>query len=120
MTQMTTTEIDPAGQYNITVRSGDTFTRSLALTTGGTAINLTNSSAVFTVADTDANPTTLLSLTVGSGVTMGGTAGTMLITGTATQMTFGAGVYAYELDWLQSTTRTTLLAGSFTVIGSVS
>lgn len=120
MTQMTTTEIDPAGQYNITVRSGDTFTRSIALTTGGTAINLTNSSAVFTVADTDANPTTLLSLTVGSGVTMGGTAGTMLITGTSTQMTFGAGVYAYELDWLQSTTRTTLLAGSFTVIGSVS
>lgn len=117
---MTTNEQDPAGQYNITARSGDTFIRNVALTTGGTAINLTNSSAVFTVADTDAVPTTLLSLTVGSGVTMGSTGGTIGVTATSTQMTLPAGVYVYELDWLQSTTRTTLLAGSFTVISAVS
>lgn len=117
---MATTEQDPAAQYNITARYGDTFSRSIALTNNGTAVNLTNSSATFTIADTDAANQTLLQLTVGSGVTMGGTAGTIALTATATQMNIPAGVYAYELDWLQGSNVSTLLAGSFTIIGAVS
>lgn len=115
----TATETDPAGQYDFTVRTGDTFTRSIALSTGGTAVNLTNSSATFTVVDTDATNGTLLALTVGSGVTMGGTTGTITLEATATQMTIPAGAYSYELNWLQNATVTTIIAGRFTIVGSL-
>lgn len=112
----TVNEHDPAGEANIVHRVGDTFARTVTMSIGGTAVNLTNSSAVFTVTDTDAASTTLLSLTVGSGVTMGGTAGTIALLGSSTQMTFAAGVYQYALTWLQNSTTTTVLAGSFTQV----
>jgi hypothetical protein len=108
-----TNEHDPAGEVNLVHRRGDTFTRTVTLTTDGTAVNLTNSSAVFTISDTDATTQTLVQLTVGSGITMGGTAGTIAITATPTQMNFNSGVYAYALTWLQNSTTTTLIAGQF-------
>jgi hypothetical protein len=113
------TELDPAGNYNFIIRQGDTFSRGVALTNGGTAINLTGSSAVFNVAE-QSSGSAVLSLTVGSGITMGGTAGTVLMTATSTQTgALDAGVYVYDFVLLQSSTVTTLFAGQFTVLGQV-
>ena len=112
-------EQDPAGEYNFVIRQGDTFTRGIALTNGTTPINLTNSSAVFTMAE-QSTTTPVLTLTVGSGITMGGTAGTITMTATATQTTnIDAGVYTYDFILLQNSTVTTLFAGNVTVLGQV-
>lgn len=112
-------EQDPAGEYNFVLRQGDTFTRGIALTTSGTPVNLTNSSAVFTIAE-QSGGSAVLTLTVGSGITMGGTAGTISMTATATQTTnLDAGVYTHDFVLLQGATVTTLFAGNVTVLGQV-
>ena len=114
-----TNEYDPAGEYNFVIRQGDTFTRGITLTNGTTPVNLTNSSAVFTVTE-QSGGTAVLTLTVGSGITMGSTAGTIGMTATATQTgTLDAGVYTYDFTLLQNTTVTTLFAGNLTVLGQV-
>lgn len=116
---MSTNEYDPAGDYNFVIRQGDTFTRGIALTNNDVAVNLTNSSAVFTVAES-AGAASVLSLTVGSGITMGGAAGTMLVTASASQTTaLEPGVYVYDFALLQNATVTTLLAGQFQVLAQV-
>ena len=111
-----TNEHDPAGEANLVHRRGDTFNRTVTLTANGTAVNLTGGSATFTISDTDAESTTLVQLTVGSGVTMGGTAGTITLVASGSQMSFNAGVYAYALTLQQTSVTTTLLAGQFTNI----
>lgn len=112
-------ETDPAGEYNMVIRQGDTFTRGLTITSNGTAYNLTNASAAFTVrANEDAS--VQLALTNGSGITLGGTAGTALITATSTQTTnIEAGVYTYDFTITQGSAVTTFLVGSFTVLGAI-
>jgi hypothetical protein len=116
---MATNEYDPAGEHNFVIRQGDTFSRNLALTNNSVAVNLTGSSAVFSVAESSGS-TALLQLTVGSGVTMGGAAGTIDLTATSTQTAaLDAGVYVYDLTLIQSSTVTTLLAGQFQVLAQV-
>lgn len=116
---MAVNETDPAGEYNIICRQGDTFNRALTITTNGTAYNLTNASAAFTVrAAEDATPQ--LTLTNGSGITLGGTAGTANITATATQTAaIEAGVYTYDFTITSGSSVTTFLVGSFKVLGSI-
>ena len=116
---MAVNEQDPAGEYNIVIRQGDTFNRALAITTNGTAYNLTNSTATFTVRASE-DSTVLLQLTNGSGVTLGGTAGTANLTATPTQTAaIEAGVYTYDLSIGSGTSLTTFLVGSFKVPGSI-
>lgn len=116
---MSITETDPAGQYNIVCRQGDTFTRALTITTNGTAYNLTNATATFTVRAAE-DATIQLQLTNGSGITVGGTAGTATITATASQTSqIEAGVYTYDLSVAAGSNITTFLAGNFTILGSI-
>jgi hypothetical protein len=116
---MAVNETDPAGEYNIICRQGDTFTRGVTITTAGTAYNLTNATAAFTVRASE-DATVQLSLTNGSGITLGGTAGTALITATATQTSsIEAGVYTYDFTITEGAAVTTFLVGSFTVLGAI-
>ena len=63
----------------------------------------------------------LLSLTNGSGITLGGTAGTIAVAITNAQSSaISAGSYAYDLELVAGAgTITRLLQGAFTVIGNV-
>lgn len=116
---MSITEQDPAGQYNIVCRQSDTFSRAVTITNDGTAYNLTNATATFTVRASE-DATTILTLTNGSGITLGGTAGTAQITATATQTSsIDAGVYTYDFTINEGTSVTTFLTGSFTVLGAI-
>lgn len=116
---MSVNETDPAGEYNIVIRQGDTFSRGVNITTNGTAYNLTNATGAFTVRAAE-DATVQLALTNGSGITLGGTAGTALITATATQTTgIEAGVYTYDFTITQNSGVRTFLVGSFTVLGSI-
>lgn len=116
---MAVNETDPAGEYNIICRQGDTFTRGVTITTAGTAYNLTNATAAFTVRAAE-DATVQLALTNGSGITLGGTAGTALITATATQTSaIEAGVYTYDFTITEGSAVTTFLVGSFTVLGAI-
>ena len=116
---MAVNETDPAGEYNIVTRTGDTFNRALTITTNGTAYNLTNATATFTVRASE-DSTILLQLTNGSGITLGGTTGTANITATATQTsTLDAGVYTYDFTIAAGSAVTTFLVGSFKVLGAI-
>ena len=107
-------EYDPAADYNMVIRQGDTFTRTVTLTTGGTAVNLTTGTAVLTVAE-QIGGTSVLSVSA-----TGGTAGVLTLTaaGTATAA-LDAGVYSYDLTLTLNNVVTTLIAGKFEVLAQV-
>ena len=108
------------GVYDIVCPQGATFDRTFSYSIGGTAVNLTGYTAALQVrAGYDAD-TALISLTNGSGITLGGTAGTILVTASAAVTgAVDAGSYAYDLELYSGSTTTRLLQGSFTITGGV-
>jgi len=109
------------GTYDIVCPQGVTFDRTFTYTNGGTAVNLTGYTAALQVrAGADAG-TALISLsTGGSGIVLGGTAGTIQVAITAAVTgAVDAGSYAYDLELYQGATVTRLLQGAFTVTGGV-
>ena len=105
-------EYDPAADYNMVIRQGDTFSRTVTLTNGGTAIP--NGTVALTVA-TSAGSTAVLSA---SGVCNG--SGIVTLTASATQTAaLDAGVYVYDLVLNLAGVVTTLTAGKFEVLAQV-
>ncbi len=99
---------DPTyGVYNIRTKQGMTFTRTFTWTDStGVLVNLTGYSAVMKVRKvnlaTSISPYSvgpaLLTMTDSNGkITLGGAAGTVLVNGTAADMTFAVGLYYYDL-----------------------
>lgn len=90
---------EKAGELNIVLRSGTDF--SLPLTwkdNAGTPYNLTGYTAAFQIRASAADTgTPLLSLTDGSGITLGGAAGTIDIDITNAQNNFGQRTMVYDL-----------------------
>jgi len=111
------------GTYNITVWQGADYDKTFTVTQNGTALNWTGYSARMQVRNSSDATATLLSLTntAGSGITLGGTAGTIAIAITSTQSAaISAGSYAYDLELVSSGNIVTrLLQGGFTVSGNV-
>jgi len=109
------------GTYNITAYQGATFDRTFSITEGGTALNLTGYTSAMQVRSAADATATLVSLTSGSGITLGGTAGTIAIVVTAAQSSaIPAGSYAYDLEITAGAGQVTrLLQGGFTVVGNV-
>lgn len=111
-----------AGEYDITCEQGATL--SLTFTwkdSSDAAVNLTGYSARMQVREKATSPGTLLSLTNGSGLTLGGSAGTIALSVSATATAaLEAGQYVYDLE-LQSGggVVTRLLEGRFTVKAEV-
>jgi hypothetical protein len=111
--------INPA-TYNITAYQGATYDLNLTWAIGGTAVNLTNYTAAMQVRENAQATATILSLTNGSGITLGGTAGTIAVNVTATTMGAAvAGFYVYDLELSSGSQVTRLLQGGFTIQAEV-
>lgn len=115
----------PAGSYNIVCDQGATFGLSLTYEDAtGAVINLTNYTARMQVRAKTNSPTTILSLTsaAGGGITLGGAAGTIVISISATSTAaLDPGDYVYDLELVHTSTSavTRLIQGRFRVSGEV-
>lgn len=109
------------GTYNITAYQGADFDRTFTITQSGTALSLVGYTSAMQVREAADSTAYLLSLTSGSGITLGGTAGTIAIAITAAQSSaVPAGSYAYDLEIINNSgVVTRLLQGGFTVSGNV-
>lgn len=106
-----------AASYDIFCEQGATL--SLALTyrdSDGDLVNLTGYTARLQVRESVNAASTLVSLTSSSGITLGGSAGTIQITLSATTTAgLPKGTYVYDLELVSGGTVTRLLKGKFTV-----
>lgn len=112
----------PAGIYNITAEQGATLTRTVTWKNSvGDPINLTGYTARMQVrADYDSTTAVLTLTTENGGITLGGSAGTIVITATATATTaLSASTYVYDLELVLGSTVTRLIQGSFVVNAEV-
>lgn len=109
----------PAGTYNIVCDAGATLTRTLTWSdSAGSLVNLSGYTGRMQVrADVESSDTILSLTTSNGGLTLGGVAGTVLITVSATESaTLTAGDYVYDLELVSAGgTVTRLVQGQFTV-----
>jgi hypothetical protein len=100
----------PAGIYNIIIEPGSTFSRTLTWRNAdGNLVDLTNYTATLVIADSYGG-TALLTLTEGSGITLGGALGTIGIVMTVTQTnTLEAGERYWDLVLVDSSAVATRL-----------
>lgn len=111
--------INPA-TYNIVAPQGATFDTTFTFRIDGNPVNLTGYTALMKLR-TEPSGDAILSLSNGSGITLGGAAGTIAVAITATQMTaLEAGSYLYDLKLTQASTVTRLLQGSFLITPEIS
>lgn len=111
--------INPAN-YNITAYQGATFKLNMTYSVGGTAVNLTNYTAAMQVRENAGATATVLNLSTGSGITLGGTAGTIEIIASANTMGSATpGFYAYDLELNSGGEVTRLLQGQFNIEAGV-
>jgi hypothetical protein len=108
------------GRYNITAYQGATYEMSMTWAIGGTAVNLTGYTAAMQVRESPNSPTAVISLTSGSGIALGGTAGTIDINIPFTTMgAIPAGQFVYDLELTQGSTVSRLIQGNFIVDAEV-
>jgi hypothetical protein len=110
------------GTYNITAYQGANWDRTFTITQGGSALNLTGYTSAMQVREAADSTATLVNLnTDGSGIVLGGTAGTIAVAITSTQSAaIPSGSFAYDLEITSSGGEVTrLLQGAFTVVGNV-
>lgn len=88
-----------AGSYNFTIEQGATFNLLMTWKIDNVPVNLTGYTARLQ-ARIDVDETeTILSLTTGAGITLGGAAGTITLDQTATQTALlPKGEYVYDLE----------------------
>jgi hypothetical protein len=105
------------GTLNLEMWQGASWDYNLTWTTNGTAVNLTGYTARMQVRDAADSDNIRLNLTSGSGITLGGTAGTILLDASPT-ITAGvpSGQYVYDLELVTSGGAVTrLVQGTFIV-----
>ena len=108
------------GNYDLLCPQGVTFDKTFTWSNGGTAVNLTGYTAALQVRSAYDADTALISLTSGSGITLGGTAGTIaVVISAAVTGAVDAGSYAWDLELYSGSTTTRLLQGAFVVSGGV-
>lgn len=109
------------GDYDITCYQGADYDQSFTVSQGGTALNWTGFTAQMQVREAADSTAYLLSLANGSGITLGGTAGTILVNiSNAQSAAVSAGSYAYDLELISGSSAVTrILQGAFNVIGQV-
>jgi len=109
------------GIYNIVLYQGADYDKTFTVLQNGTALNWTGYTAAMQVREAADSTAYLLSLTSGSGITLGGTAGTILVTiSNAQSAAINTGSYAYDLELISGSSAVTrILQGSFTVSGQV-
>ena len=111
--------INPA-LYNIKAYQGATYDLNLTWAIGGTAVDLTNYTAAMQVKENTRSTASVLDLSSGSGITLGGTAGTIAINVSASTMGSAiAGNYVYDLELNSGGQVTRLLQGAFAISAEV-
>ena len=106
--------VSPAN-YNITAYQGATYSSTLTYSIGGTAVNLTGYTAAMQVRE---NPSSsaVIGISSGSGITLGGTAGTIALNIAASTMGSATpGFYQYDLELTSGSVVTRLLQGRFEI-----
>jgi hypothetical protein len=109
-----------AGVYDIICPQGATFDSTFTYKIGGTAVNLTGFTAAMQVRTAyPASP--FISLTTGSGITLGGSAGTIRVVISATSTaSYKAGQFLYDLELTSASgVVTRLIQGKFTITSEV-
>lgn len=110
-----------AGTYNIVAEQGTTFTLSFSIDTNGTPWDLTSYTAAMQVRPFVESTTKILDLTSSSGITLGGTSGTVTVSVSATTMAAKpAGRHVYDLELTSAGgVVTKVLTGTFIIIPEV-
>jgi hypothetical protein len=99
-----------AGTLDFTIEQGATFNLLLTWKINDVLVNLTGYTARLQARVDVQDTTTVLSLTTGAGITLGGAAGTISIDQTAVQTTtLPAGQYIYDLELIASNAAVTRL-----------
>jgi hypothetical protein len=108
------------GKVNFVCPQGSTFSRTLTYKVDDDPVDLTGYSARLQVREYHYSDDFIASLTDSSGITLGGSAGTIsiLVAASATQ-SFVAGDYVYDLELVAGGTVTRLIEGKFTVTPEV-
>lgn len=107
------------GTYNSTVWCGATWSKTFTWAIDGTPVNWTGYTAKLQVKE-HLNSDSVVTLTSGSGITLGGSAGTVVVTISSTLT--GAvtpGQYIYDLEVTNGSVTYRLLEGKFTFDGQV-
>jgi hypothetical protein len=109
------------GITNLVCPRGSTFQRTLIYKIGKNPVNITGWTARMQVRERYESDSTLVSLTSGSGITLGGTAGTIAVyINAATTTGFPAGTHVYDLELINTTGEVTrLIEGKFIVTPEV-
>jgi hypothetical protein len=108
------------GTYNLVCPQGATWDKTFTVTIGGVAFDLTGYTANMQVRESAATVTTLINLTDGAGITLGGEAGTITVFISAEDSAaLLAGSYSYDLELNSGSTIIRLLQGAFNVVGNV-
>jgi len=107
------------GVLNLSCYQGASWDYTLTWTTGGTPVNLTGYTARMQVRDGYDGSTAIVSLTSGTGITLGGTAGTIVLAlsaiATSAIDATPSGQYVYDLELVNGSTVTRLVEGTFIV-----
>jgi Na+/serine symporter len=108
------------GIYDLVCPQGATFQKTFTWSVDGTAVNLTGYSAALQVRSAYDSDVALVSLVSGSGIVLGGAAGTIDVTISAA-VTSGlpVGSLTYDLELTSGSVVTRLLQGAFNVSGGV-
>lgn len=108
------------GKVNFMCPQGSTFSRTLTYKVDDTPVNLTGYGARLQIREYHYSDDFIASLTESSGITLGGSAGTItvLLNATATQ-DFVPGDYVYDLELVAGGTVTRLIEGKFSVTPEV-
>jgi hypothetical protein len=110
------------GLLNLTFSQGATWKLNITYTNDtGNPVNLTNYTARMQARSTYDASTAALSLTNGSGITLGGTAGTIgLLVGATVTAAIGAAQYVYDLELVSASGEVTrLIEGTLIVTPEV-
>jgi hypothetical protein len=110
--------LDP-GKYNATIWCGATWERTFTWRVDGTLVNWTGYTAKLQVKQY-LNDTSVLTLTSGSGITLGGSAGTIaVVMSSALTGAVTPGDYLYDLEVTNGSITYRVLEGKFTFDGQV-
>lgn len=109
------------GRYDITCYQGATFNNRFTVEIDDVPLNLTGYTAALQVRETYSAATAVVSLTSASGITLGGTAGTIDVTiAASTTAALTAQNYVYDLEITSGANVTDrLLMGKFVVSAEV-
>ena len=107
------------GKLDLVAYQGASWDYTLTWLAGGTPVNLTAYTARMQVRETFDSTGTILSLTSGTGITLGGTAGTIYLEASATTTAGFDGTpnkqFVYDLELESAGVVTRLVEGTFTI-----